>query len=168
MADAEAIYDYTDEHGNLLYQVVRKPGKKFFQRRPDGVGGWIWRKHDRQVLYHLTEVLEAPIVFVVEGERDVETLRSHGFPATTNARGAKAPWLASFTAALRGRDVILIPDNNEPGRLRVLAIARALLGVASNITILELEGAKDITEWFENGHSEVELISMLEAVSHAR
>jgi hypothetical protein len=39
----------------------------------------------------LPEVLEAPIVFVVEGEKDVETLREHGFIATTNAGGAKAP-----------------------------------------------------------------------------
>jgi DNA primase len=163
-ADFEAIYNYTDEQGNLLYQVVRKAGKKFLQRRPDGAGGWIWRKHPQQVLYHLTEVLEAPIVFVVEGERDVETLRSHGFPATTNAGGAKAPWLLGFTEALRGREVILIPDNDEPGRRRVLAIARALVGVAANIIVLELEGAKDITEWFENGHSEVELISQLEGI----
>ena len=43
--DLEAIYNYNDERGNLLYQVVRKAGKKFLQRRPDGVGGWIWRKH---------------------------------------------------------------------------------------------------------------------------
>jgi hypothetical protein len=38
------------------------------------------------VLYHLREVIDAAIVFVVEGEKDVETLREHGFVATTNAR----------------------------------------------------------------------------------
>src|SRR6266436_5508784 len=88
-----ATYDYTDEHGDLLYQVVRYQPKDFKQRRPDGCGGWIWRKSARHVLYHLPEVLEAPIVFVAEGEKDVETLRSHGFVATTTAGGAKAPWL---------------------------------------------------------------------------
>jgi putative DNA primase/helicase len=167
-ADIEAIYNYNDERGNLLYQVVRKPGKKFLQRRPDGAGGWIWRKHQHQVLYRLSEVLEAPIVFVVEGERDAESLRAHGFVATTNAGGAKAQWLPGFTEALRGREVVLIPDNDQPGRQRVLTIARALVGAAAEIIILELEGAKDITEWFENGHSEVELISQLEAAAHAR
>ena len=70
-----ATYDYTDEDGQLLYQVVRYVPKDFKQRRPDGAGGWIWRKGDRQVLYHLPEVLEAPIVFIVEGEKDVEALR---------------------------------------------------------------------------------------------
>jgi putative DNA primase/helicase len=59
-----ATYDYTDEQGNLLYQVVRYQPKDFKQRRPDGCGGWTWKKSARQVLYRLPEVLEAPIVFV--------------------------------------------------------------------------------------------------------
>ena len=88
----------------------------------------------------LPEVLEAPIVLVVEGEKDVETLREHGFVATTNAGGAKAPWLPEFTETLRGREVILLPDADEPGRRRVLAIARSLLDNAVKIVILELEG----------------------------
>jgi len=158
-----AEYDYTDEQGNLLYQVVRYQPKDFKQRRPDGCGGWIWRKGSRQVLYHLPEVLEAPIVFVVEGERDVETLREYGFVATTNAGGAKAHWAPQFTEALRGREVILIPDNDAPGRKRVMNIARALLGKVARLVVLELEGgAKDVTEWFDRGHSELELIALLD------
>ena len=39
-----ATYDYTDENGELLFQVVRKVGKKFVQRRPNGSGGWIWER----------------------------------------------------------------------------------------------------------------------------
>jgi len=79
------------------------------------------------------EVLQAPIVFVVEGEKDVETLRDYGFVATTNAGGAEAPWLPQFTQALRGREVILLPDNDGPGRKRVLNIARALLGKVARL-----------------------------------
>ena len=70
------IYDYTDENGTMLYQVVREEPKSFKQRCPNGSGGWTWKKHPQQVLYHLPEVLENPIVFVVEGEKDVETLHS--------------------------------------------------------------------------------------------
>jgi len=164
-----ATYDYTDEYGNLLYQVVRYQPKDFKQRRPDGCGGWTWRKGERQVLYHLPEVLEAPIVFVVEGERDVETLRDYGFVATTNAGGAKAHWVPQYTEALRGREVILIPDNDAPGRKRVLNIARTLLGKVARLVILELEGgSKDVTEWFSQGHSEVELIAQLDAEEVSR
>jgi 5S rRNA maturation endonuclease (ribonuclease M5) len=157
-----AEYDYTDLHRELLYQVVRYAPKDFRQRRPDGQGGWIWKKAGRQVLYHLPEVIEAPIVFLVEGEKDVETLREYGFVATTNAGGAKAPWLPSYTQTLAGREVILIPDNDDPGRQRVLKIARALLGHAAEINVIELSGAKDVSEWFDRGHSELELINLVE------
>ena len=149
-----AMYDYRDEAGQLLYQVVRTEPKGFYQRRPDGHGGWINKKSKRQVLYRLREVLEAPIVFLVEGERDVETLRAQGFVATTNAGGANAIWLPEYTEALRGREVILIPDNDPVGRRRVLAIARALLGHAARIVVFEIDGAKDITDWFAAGHTE--------------
>jgi hypothetical protein len=105
-----ATYDYTDEHGELLYQTVRFEPEDFKQRRPGPGGEWAWKKGPRQVLYRLPEMLEAPIVFVVEGEKDVETLRSHGFVATTNAGGANAPWLPAFTDSLGGRQVILMPS----------------------------------------------------------
>ena len=166
-----AAYDYTDEGGDALYQITRHfPPKDFRQRYPDGEGGWIWKKHPNQVLYHLPEVLEAPIVFLVEGEKDVETLREYGFVATTHAGGAKAPWLPQFTAALAGREVILIPDNDHDGRQHMLRVARALRGQVARLVMIELEGAKDITEWFEAGHSELALIALVDGahqgVSH--
>ena len=161
----EAEYDYVNEHGELLYQIVRKRGKKFLQRYPDGRGNWVWKKHPRQVLYRLPEVLEAPIVFVVEGEKDAECLRDYGFVATTNAGGCNAPWLPSFTETLRGREVIIIPDNDAPGWERATVIARGLLGVAARIRIFDLpKSTKDISDWFAAGHSECELIAMLEGV----
>jgi DNA primase len=123
---------------------------------------------ERQVPYHLREVLEASIVFVVEGEKDAETLRSYGFVATTNAGGAKAPWLPEYTDSLRGREVILLPDHDPPGRQRVLTIARTLLGHAARLIILELRDGKDVSEWFERGHSELELIARVEHQEVAR
>ena len=73
-------YDYTDEDGKLLYQVCRFEPKTFRPRRPDGMGGWKWGYGDvRRVLYHLPEVIEASIVFICEGEKDVETLEILGF-----------------------------------------------------------------------------------------
>jgi putative DNA primase/helicase len=160
-----AEYNYVDERGETLYQVVRYEPKTFRQRYPDGVGGWTWRKHPRQVLYRLPEVLEAPIVFVVEGEKDVETLREHGFVATTNAGGAKAPWIPAFTEALTGREVIIWPDDDRAGWERAFIIAQALLGRAAAITVLNDMGSKDASDWFRAGHSEVELIARIEGVN---
>jgi DNA primase len=34
--NVEAIYDYTDEYGEVLYQVLRYAGKEFKQRRANG------------------------------------------------------------------------------------------------------------------------------------
>jgi len=82
--------------------------------------------------------------------------------ATTNAGGAEAPWLPEYTEVLRFREVILLPDRDRPGLDRVARIARALIGSVARLTILQLEGAKDITEWFQRGHSECELIAQLE------
>lgn len=160
-------YDYRDEQGILVFQVCRFEPKTFRPRFQDGCGGgWIYRKHPNQVLYHLPEVLEAPIVFVVEGEKDVESLRAHGFVATTAAGGCKAPWLPEFTATLAGREVNIIPDNDKPGWERVKVIARALLGHAARIRILDLpRDVKDVSDWFAAGHSECELIALLEGVS---
>jgi putative DNA primase/helicase len=161
-----AEYNYTDEHGEVLYQVVRTDPKGFFQRYPDGRSGWINRKYRRQVLYRLPDVVEAAIVFLVEGEQDVETLRAHGFVATTIAGGANAEWLPTFTEVLLGREVILIPDNDEPGWALMRRIARALLGKVARLICFDDHhhaGVKDITEWFELGRAEIEFMNLLES-----
>jgi putative DNA primase/helicase len=87
-----AIYDYRDEVGKLLYQVTRTTPKGFFQRRPDGKGGFANGLGDvRRVLYHLPELLKADRqqpVFIPEGEKDVDALRGLGLIATCNSGGA--------------------------------------------------------------------------------
>src|ERR1035437_10132612 len=87
-------YDYTDEAGGLIYQVVRYEPKEFRQRRPDGKGGWVWSIKDIPPLfYRLPELLEAlgeeRVIFITEGEKDADTLWGWGVPATTNSGGAQ-------------------------------------------------------------------------------
>jgi putative DNA primase/helicase len=164
-----AFYDYTNAAGCLLYQVVRTDPKGFFQRIPNGAKGWVNRgpKNEIKVLFHLPEVLENRVIFLPEGERDVESLRRCGFAATCEAGGANAPWLPQYTEALYGRDVNIIPDNDSVGWDRARRVARQLLGVAGRIRIVDLpSGAKDITEWFSAGHTECELIARAEG-THA-
>jgi hypothetical protein len=73
--NVEAIYDYTDAGGKLLYQVVRNFGKEFKQRRPDGVGGWIWGLgNTTRVPFRLQKFAAAEFIAVCEGEKDVLTL----------------------------------------------------------------------------------------------
>ena len=79
------------------------------------------------MLYRLVEVLEAPIVFIVEGEKDVETLRSHGFVATTNAGGANLDGCRNTRQHFAGENNPYFSSDGA-GRQRVIRIARALQG----------------------------------------
>ena len=83
-----ATYDYHDANGQMIFQAVRKEPKAFLQRQPDGKGGWIWNSEGVEtVLYRLPELVAAdPVdyVYIPEGEKDVDRLRSIGLVATTN------------------------------------------------------------------------------------
>ena len=88
-----ATYPYTDEAGELLFQVIRYAPKDFRQCRPNGQGGWIWKLDDvRRVLYRLPELIEAvsneQSIFIAEGEKAVDALVKLGVPATCSPHGA--------------------------------------------------------------------------------
>jgi DNA primase len=159
-----ATYDYRDEHGTLLYQVVRMEPKDFRQRRPDGEGGWCWRLGDvRRVLYKLPQLV-APAwadrtVYLVEGEKDADRLWSLGAVATTTCGGAPS-WRDIYAESLRGRDVVLIPDNDEPGLKHMRQAYKSLRGIARSVRPFLLEGLPpkgDVSDWLNAGHSVEEL-----------
>jgi DNA primase len=157
-----AEYAYTNEHGNLLYQVVRYEPKGFAQRYPEGEH-LIWKKHRNQVRYHLDEVLGNHVVLVCEGEKDADRLRSYGLTATTAAGGCGAPWLDSFSETLRGKKVIIFPDNDIPGWKRAQTVARALIGIAASVHIFDVpKRARDVSDWLDQVEPESEIISKLE------
>src|SRR5439155_25244135 len=141
-----ATYDYTDENGKLLFQVVRYEPKGFSQRCPDGNGGWSWKLASvRRVLYRLPGLLaadRAAPIYVVEGEKDVEALVALGLVATTNAGGAEK-WRPEYNEHLRDRDVLLLPDHDVAGRAHAEMVARNLAGVARTVRIVELPGLPD-------------------------
>jgi uncharacterized protein (DUF927 family) len=160
-----ATYDYTDEAGVLLYQTVRYEPKNFKQRRPDGKGDWVWNLKDtRLVLYRLAAVLAAPVVFVVEGERDADALTELGVTATTSPLGA-LKWKSKYSEFLRGKQVIVIPDADEKGRKHAASVTQSLTGVAASVKLVELPGAKDAAEWIGKGGR---LEALVELVEQAR
>ena len=153
----EAIYQYVDERGALLYEAVRFIPKDFRQRRPDGNGGHVWRlEGTRRVLFHLPELLaadrEAP-VYITEGEKDALTAERLGLIATTNAMGA-GKWRQVANHArevLAGRDVIVFRDADDAGRKHAEQVAASLADVARSITILEAPEGKDLTDYVSAG-----------------
>lgn len=160
-----ATYDYINEESELAFQVVRMEPKDFRQRRPDGKGGWIWNMAGVQrVLYRLPEVLKSPTVLIPEGEKDVDNLREKGFTATTCPGGAEK-WREEYKEALTGRDVVLLPDNDEVGRKHVEKIAKSLKGIAKSVRVLELPGLPDkgdVSDWIQAGGTKEELKRLVE------
>jgi hypothetical protein len=150
-------YDYRDERGVLLYQVCRMSPKSFRQRKPTGAGGWEWKLGDvRRVPYRLPELIAAPrarFVFVVEGEKDADRLADHGLVATCNAGGA-GKWLSEYTPHFDGRNVVIVPDNDKPGRDHAEKVSEALSKAAASVRVLalpDLPEKGDVSDWFAKG-----------------
>ena len=170
MANAKiaARYKYTDADKKLLYEVVRYEPKGFRQRQPNGKGGWNWSmKGVNRVLYQLPIVKEAikrgQTIFVVEGEKDaVNVIQKLKFPATTNVGGAEK-WNVSYSKTLKGANVVILPDNDEPGSKHAQIVAQALQEYAKSVKIVELPGLPnkgDVSDWINNGGTRDELLKM--------
>ncbi len=153
--EIEATYDYVDESGKLLYQVVRMNPKGFYQRRPDASGnGWINGLNGvERVLYRLPDLIAADItkpVIIVEGEKDAERLIAQGFTATTNSGGA-GKWKPEYNSYFAGRDVIVIPDNDEPGRNHARDIDVNLKTIAKSVRVAPVPNGKDVSSFLDAG-----------------
>ena len=153
----EAIYDYRDEQGRLLFQVVKTrdaaTGKKrISNRRPAETSGWEYDLEGvRRVLYRLDEVLRATEVFVVEGEKCADAVRAaycemkgesdacivDGFTATTNPHGA-GKWRVEFGPYFAGKKVVVVPDHDATGRAHMQTVAACVSQFALGVKWLEL------------------------------
>jgi hypothetical protein len=160
-----ATYDYADEAGQLLFQVVRYLLKVFRQRRPDGRGDWAWStKGVRKVLYRLPEVLAAVAagdpVFVTEGEKDADALVRAGYVATCNP-GGLGKWRPEHTRALEGaKQVVVVADRDPPGRRHARSVRDQVAGVAGEVMVVEAVEGKDVSDHLAAGLS-VEQLTVL-------
>lgn len=161
-------YDYWDEQGKLLFQAIRYKPKRFSQRRPDGKDGWIWNLDGvRRVLYRLPELLSADpsaTVFVCEGEKDTDRLRELGLVATTNPQGA-GKWRDEYSQFLKGREIVILADNDNAGRNHAQTVAHSLYRVAASVRILALSGLPekgDVSDWLNAGNSVENLYVMVD------
>jgi predicted P-loop ATPase len=166
--EAEIRYDYRDEHGTVLFQVVKRPwlpkAKRFTQRAADGKGGWIegkgCMKGVRRVLYRLPELMalnavqgRSPTVFLCEGEKDAENLIALGLAATTNPGGA-GKWREEYAITLAGHDVVILPDNDAVGIDHANAAAASLRMIGRSVKIVRLPGLEehgDVSDWIGRG-----------------
>lgn len=156
-------YDYYNEDGELAYQVMRFEPKTFRQRRPDGNGGWINSIKDVEPLpFNLLAIIANPTapIFVVEGEKCAEALIDLGLVATTNSGGSKN-WKPELARHFAGRNVIVLPDNDEAGQAHADTVIAALHPVASKIKRLDLPDLPpkgDVADWLASGGDKATLM----------
>jgi putative DNA primase/helicase len=126
VSDEIIRYPYTTATGRHLFDKCRrKPKVMWFE--PVSASPSEMRKVP---LYNLPQVLAAArtgqCVFIVEGEKDADRLNSLGYVATCNYDGAGGKWHPHYTEALRGAEVVIIADNDDPGYAHAEKIAAAL------------------------------------------
>lgn len=169
------VYQYRDLKGKIVFETVRyyKNGEKlFYQRRPKANGSYessLGKGANRVplVLYNLPEITQAIAqkqgIFIVEGEKDVETLKRNGLVATCNPMGA-GKWRSEFNSSLRDANVIVLPDNDEAGKAHGDKIARELSDIAASVRIVDLPGLPDkgdVTDWLTQGNTIKQLHEIL-------
>ena len=168
----KAVYPYIDEHGELHYEVIRFEPKDFRQRRFEQ-GKPHWNLQGVTPLpYNLPEVLAHPSrpVFLTEGEKDVERLKELGLIGSCNSGGAKK-WDPVLNKHFAGRKIIIVPDNDEPGRAHARVLIEQLAGVAAEVRVLELPGLKekgDLSDWIAAGGSRAKLVELAKTATLAK
>ena len=169
------IYEYYNADGELGYQILRYEPKTFRQRRPDGKGGWLNSVKDVEPLpYNLMGIMQNPDapIFIVEGEKAADALIKIGFVATTNSGGAGnfKPELADY---FDGRNVVILPDNDNAGQEHADKVKRTLWGRASKIKVVSLSGLPpkgDVVDWLAQGNDAAtlgEAVAKASAVTEA-
>jgi len=135
-------YDYHDAEGTLVMQVLRyrlEDGRKEFKQRvPDSSdpSGWSYstKSLSTKPLYRLPAVLrgvnEGKVIYIAEGEKDVDALVAAGYVATCNPQGADngqgSKWKPNHTASIYNARVVVIADNDEAGTIHANYVATEL------------------------------------------
>jgi hypothetical protein len=118
-----------------------------------------------RVPYRLPELLAADdrVVYVVEGEKDAETLASVDLPATTSSQGA-GKWPTGWGKQyFENRKVVVVPDNDDPGRAHAEQVAADLFPYAQEVRVLhlpDLPDKGDVSDYLV-GHTVEDLILLV-------
>lgn len=125
-------------------------------------------------LYRFNEVNEAvrkgQRIYLVEGEKDAERLRSHDLVATTVIEGAGAEIKREYVEQLQGADVVLLFDEDDAGYARRDKFCIALFKKVKSLKVVKLPNLEyrknhglDVSDWLNRGHTIQELEQLVEA-----
>jgi len=166
--DLEAEYRFRNIKGEYGYSKLRYKDKNIRFGRTDGETFLPGKGDVESMLYCLPELVKGiragKTVIITEGEKDVDNLRNKGLTATT--AGSVSDWKSHYADYFIGADVVLLPDNDDPGRKLMKEIDRDLAPVAyRRRTVMTSEEEKgDVTDWLEEGHSRDDLLRLIDEV----
>lgn len=158
--DLEAVYDYGE------YVKLRLTGKrilyghivngKFVKGMPDV----------ERTLYGL-EIIKKAIknnktIYIVEGEKDADNMNKKGLPCCT-AGGVKH-WQSKFCKHFKGANVVILPDNDEPGQNLAKRIKYDIIESAFSVKIVTVSNKEkgDVSDFFADGKSKNDLLDLVE------
>lgn len=133
----DKIYTYYEADGKYHSEVRRylpKDFRPFTKLGGETVAGY---GNKKRVLYNLPKVVKADAVFLVEGEKDADRLMREGVTATSCAGGVNG-WKDYLAEHLKGKRVIIIPDNDEAGSGFVDRVAPVVSKQAKKLGVLHL------------------------------
>jgi hypothetical protein len=172
-----AEYLYRDELWRVVFGVIRCECKAFRQWHPEkgapnGGRRLGTREYDKQtkelvrivksVPYRLPQVLGAvrdeQVVWIAEGEKDVNAIVSAGLTATCCAGGSGMGWDPGCTPYFAGAYVCIVPDRDPAGRKLAEQIIRALTPVARSIEVVLPKSGNDVSDHIDAGHQTWEFV----------
>ena len=121
---------------------------KTIYKKPDGSKTARWERYEGNTLVNNLNGLQMPLyhiynltdntkpVFIVEGEKDVETMEKLGYIATTSPNGAGSKWKESYTEYIKNFDVIILADNDEVGLKYATNIAENIIQAARSVKLV--------------------------------
>lgn len=94
-------------------------------------------------------------IFIVEGEKDVETMKKIGLIAISSPIGGgqgDKKWIDEYSQLLKGCDVIILPDNDRAGLEHAKSIKVSLLNYCYKVREYIISDKKkgDVTNWYES------------------
>jgi len=104
-------------------------------------------------LFGLPKLDDAKRVYVCEGEKAADAAKSIGLVATTSPHGSKSAEKADWSP-LAGKEVVILPDNDQPGRTYAEAVVAILAKLkpppmVKVVDMPNLPDGGDIADWVE-------------------
>ncbi|MBQ2152333.1 MAG: AAA family ATPase, partial [Clostridia bacterium] len=165
------VYDYTDDMGNVIVKKLRYPNKAFCWLHYDTKH----KQYDKgrpqaakPLLYNSYACKGSEWLYIVEGEKDVDTLKRYNKAAVSFPDGCQSKWYNEYSDYFRNKTVAIIQDNDTPGKEFAKRIAAKLFECAKSVRIIDLTQIwedmpekADVTDYLSKYPNSIDEVSKL-------